>query len=100
MSKRMPISDQFHPERAHADAQGAGGFDAMAPETLERAEDHLLFDVRQRFAGQVLNGAACSDVRTESQPGLYCCGANHARIALQYARALDDVLKFANIAGP
>ena len=45
---------ELHAEGSHADSQGAGGADAMAFELLERAENHLLFDIRQRTAGEAL----------------------------------------------
>ena len=42
---------ELHAEGSHADSQGAGGPNTMALELLERAENHLFFDVGERAAG-------------------------------------------------
>src|SRR5262245_44854023 len=88
---------QFHPKRANSDAQRACGLDPMPAETLERAENHLLLDISQRFAGKVVDCAVRARQFHRPQPRFDRRGADHAGISLENTRALNDVLELADV---
>ena len=90
---------QFHPKRADADAQRRRRLDAVPAELLERAENHLLFDVRQRLARQALNALRLAARRVLSHGSIVAARITPG-VALQHDRALDDVLKLAHISRP
>ena len=68
----------------------------MALELLQRAQNHLLFDVRQRPPGETLGDRR--GVLT-LQPRLDRL-ADQPRFVFQDHRALDNVLQFPHVAGP
>src|SRR4051812_42365638 len=70
----------------------------MPAELLERAENDLLLDIRQRFACKALH---CRERRFAIlQPRVDRLSTNHARRCFEYDGTLDNVLKLAHIPRP